>query len=297
MRHNHVVTNTREKDHIHGAVIAVTGGARGIGRDIARQLAARGARVAIGDLDGDAATATADELSGELHGHRVDVADQASFRSFLEAVTAQWGAPDVVVANAGVMWVGPFDEEPEAAQRRQFDVNVHGVINAVKLAAPAMRARGSGHIVTVASAAAKLVPPGESTYAATKHAVLGYLTGVRAELRGSGVHISAIMPAVVDTELAAGTATGAAHMLQPADVARAVVSVIERPRFQVTVPRYIGPLVAVVGLLPQSLRDFALRRAVPNQVEAVRGDTSRRGYEQRVVDSGGHADPESRQIE
>ncbi|TQF74011.1 SDR family oxidoreductase [Rhodococcus spelaei] len=266
-----------------GRVVAVTGGARGIGREIASQLTQAGARVAIGDRDGAGARRTAAEMTGTAQGFDLDVADRDSFAAFLRAVEALWGPLDVLVNNAGVMWVGPFDAEPESARRRQFDVNVHGVVNGVTLAAPAMRERGAGHIVTVASAASKLSPPGESTYAATKHAVLGYLTGVRAELRRSGVHLSVVMPAVVNTELAVGTATGAAAMLQPEDVARAVVAVIERPRFEVTVPGYLGPLVRAVNVLPRPVRDLVFRAMVPDQVEAVRDTTARTDYERRVL--------------
>ncbi len=89
------------------------------------------------------------------------------------------------------MWVGPFDQEPEAAMRRQIAVNLEGVITGFKLATPAMRQRGSGHVVVVASAASKLAPAGgEATYAATKHAVYGYCTAVREELRGAAVSTS-----------------------------------------------------------------------------------------------------------
>ncbi|MEV0853725.1 SDR family oxidoreductase [Nocardia fluminea] len=264
-------------------VVAVTGGARGIGREIAAQLARAGARVAIGDVDAAAAHATAAELGANVRGYGLDVADRASFAAFLAAVEQEWGPLDVLVNNAGVMWVGPFDREPETARRRQFDVNVHGVINGVSLAAPAMRSRGAGHIVTVASAASKLAPPGESSYAATKHAVLGYLSGVRAELRGSGVELSVIMPTVVDTELATGTHTGAVALLQPADVARAVVRTIAHPRFEVTVPRYIGPLLRVVNVLPAALRDRVLHGMVPDQVAAVRDSSIRTDYEHKVT--------------
>ncbi|MFD6454514.1 SDR family oxidoreductase [Nocardia sp. NPDC060220] len=265
-----------------GQVIAVTGGARGIGREIAAHLARAGERVAIGDIDESAARATATELGAQVRGFGVDVADRDSFAAFLAAVEQVWGPLDVLVNNAGVMWVGPFDREPEAARRRQFDVNVHGVINGVTLAVPAMRARGAGHIVTVASAASKLAPPGESSYAATKHAVFGYLSGVRAELRGSGVELSVIMPTVVDTELATGTATGAVALLQPADVARAVLRTIERPRFEVTVPRYIGALLRAVNVLPAALRDRVLLGMVPDQVAAVHDSSSRADYEHKV---------------
>lgn len=272
---------------IAGRVVAVTGGARGIGREIARQLAAAGALVAIGDRDGEEARATAAQLPGTVRGLDLDVTDSASFAAFLAAVEPLWGPIDVLVCNAGVMWVGPFDEEPESATRRMLDVNLHGVIRGVRLAAPAMRARGRGHIVVIASAAARLSPPGESTYAATKHGVLGYLVGVREELRGSGVALSVIMPGVVDTELAAGTASGAAKMLQPADVARAVVRTIGRPRFEVTIPGYVGPLTRVVGALPQPIRDLVLRRMVPNQIAATQGSSARRSYETQALEDGG----------
>jgi NADP-dependent 3-hydroxy acid dehydrogenase YdfG len=267
---------------VAGRVVAVTGGAAGIGRAIAGQLAAAGARVAIGDSDGVGARRVATELSGEVEGFDLDVTNTDSFVAFLDAVQAKWGPIDVLVNNAGVMWVGSFDDEPEEAARRQLDVNLHGVIRGVKAAAPAMRERGHGHIVTIASAASIFAPPGEATYAATKHGVLGYLKAVRAELRGSGVALSVIMPGVVDTELAKGTATGAAAILQPADVARAVVSVIERPVFEVMIPSFIDPLGRWVNVLPASVRDLVLSRMVPDQVCST-DKSLRASYESRVT--------------
>lgn len=276
---------------LSGHLVAVTGGAHGIGRAIAASLAAAGAQVAIGDRDLDAVTATAAELGSTVHGLPLDVTDTASFRGFLTATESRFGQIDVLVNNAGVMWAGRFDEEPDSATQRMLDVNLHGVIRGVRLAAPGMRARGRGHIVTIASAAARLSPPGESTYAATKHGTLGYLTGVREELRGSGVQLSVIMPAVVDTELATGTATGAARLLQPSDVARAVVRVIERPRFEVTVPGYVGPLSRIVEALPQRARDLVSRRLVPDQVAATHGSSTRARYESQLLAS--PIDPEN----
>ncbi|MFC4377389.1 SDR family oxidoreductase [Nocardia halotolerans] len=270
-----------------GLVVAVTGGAAGIGKEIARQLAEAGARVCIGDLSGKAAREAAAQLPGTVHGCELDVTDARSFHDFLATTEALLGPVDVLVNNAGVMWVGPFDLEPEAATARMLAVNLHGVIRGVRLAAPAMRARGNGHIITIASLAAKLSPAGEATYAATKHGVLGYLTGVREELRGSGVRLTAIMPGVVDTELAAGTATGSAPLLQPADVARAVLDAIERPRFEVTLPAQVGLLLRLAGVLPQRLRDAVLRRTVPNQVAAVAGSPVRREYEKRALGDAG----------
>lgn len=198
-----------------------------------------------------------------------DVTGTESFRRFLAAVDAEWGRLDVLANNAGVMWVGPFDAEPESAARRQVEVDLLGVIRGVKLAAPAMVARGSGDIVTIASAASVLPTPGEATYAATKHGVLGYLRSVRAELHRSGVDVSVIMPAVVDTTLAAGTATGAARRLAPGDVARTVLRTIKRPRFELTVPRYVDPLNRAISLCrahsgtPPCVGSCPIRSATP----------------------------------
>lgn len=270
---------------IAGRTIAVTGAARGIGLATARRLVEDGARVAIGDLDDDAARTAAASLSddGTVRGYALDVTDDASFRAFLDSAATDLGPIDVLVNNAGVMWVGPFDAEPTRASESMVAVNLLGVIRGVRLAAPAMRARGEGHIVTVASAASRLAPPGESTYAATKHGVLGYLTGVREELRRTGVKISIVMPTVVDTELAEGTSSGSVKALQPEDVADAVVNTVGHPRFQTWVPGYVGPLVGLSGVLPQAVRDRLMRVMVPDQVSTAKGSTKRDAYERRIV--------------
>lgn len=264
--------------NLAGKIVAVTGGANGIGRETARRLAAAGARVAIGDRDGEAARNAADEIDGTLSGIDLDVTDATSFANFLAAVEAEWGAIDVLVNNAGVMWAGPFDAEPHSATERQLAVNLLGVILGVKLAVPAMVARGSGHIITIASAASMLPTPGEATYSASKHGVYGYLKAVRAELHRSPVRFSIIMPTVVETALSAGTATGAAKLLQPSAVAEAVLQAIPRPRFLVTIPGYVGPLQAAIEVLPGWLRDRIFRSMVPDQVRHV-DRVARSGYD------------------
>lgn len=268
-----------------GQVVAVTGGAQGIGREIASRLAAAGAHIAIGDRDLDAALAAADELDGQGHSEvaafELDVTDTASFSAFRTAVEDRWGPIDVLVNNAGVMWVGPFETESDTATARQVDVNLHGVIRGVKLMAPAMRERGHGQIITIASGASKLAPAGEATYAATKHAVYGYLNAVRAELYGTGVDLSVIMPGVVETELAVGTATGPVRRLSPADVASAVLDVVRRPRFEVALPRRLGIAARFAAVLPDPMRFRFLRAIVPDQVTGVTDSAARAGYENR----------------
>lgn len=248
-----------ERRPIAGLVVAVTGAARGIGEATARALAARGARVVTGDLP------------------ELDVASRESFAAWLEAA----GPIDVLINNAGVMHVGPFLEESDEWTRRQVDVNLHGVILGMKLALPAMAARGSGHVINVASAAAKIGVPREAVYAASKHAVLGVSQSVRLELRGTGVELSVVMPGLVRTELSSGTLKGGL-ILSPEDVAHAIVATIERPRFDVYVPRAYAAISTVGQLLPRRAREAMLRLAGAERATAGTTPEQRAAYEARV---------------
>ncbi|MEA2367893.1 MAG: hypothetical protein QOH38_611, partial [Thermoleophilaceae bacterium] len=179
---------------IAGRVVAVTGGARGIGGAIASSLASRGARVAIGDVDGDAAVRAADELGGEAVGLQVDVTDRESFERFLDEARDRLGPLDVLVNNAGVMVVGPLADVNQAAAARVLDVNVDGVLNGMRLAIPRLRERGGGQIVNVISGAGWVAPAALATYAASKHAARGLTDAVRDEVRGDDIRVTAVYP-------------------------------------------------------------------------------------------------------
>jgi short-subunit dehydrogenase len=269
------------RHQIAGRVIAVTGGARGIGLATARKLAARGARLAIGDIDGPLAVGCASELGG--FGAPLDVSQRASYTAFLGTVADRLGPVDVLVNNAGVLHVGAFLEEDDAWTRRQLDVNLNGVIHGMKLVLPDMVARGSGHVINVASAAAKAGIAREAVYSASKHAVLGLSDAVRLELRGTGVEISVVMPGLVRTELAAGTLDAPGTVvLSPDDVAEAIVGTLERPRFEVFVPRAYGAAVAAGALLPRFAREAALRAMGTERATASTTRQERAAYEARV---------------
>ncbi len=264
-----------------GLVVAITGAARGIGQASAAALARAGARVALGDLDGDLAAAAAEPLAG-ARGFALDVTSSASFTEFLDATEAELGPLDVLVNNAGIMWVGPFLDEPEEVALRQFDVNVHGVLRGMKLALPRMQERGRGQIVNIASVASKLPPAGEASYAATKHAVYGYSAAAREELRGHGIDLSVVMPVVVETELAAGTGAGRRDLrLTPEQVADAVLDAIARPRFECFVPRSVAALQRLHAVLPQRGRDLLYAAMMPDQVEET-DQAARADYERRT---------------
>ncbi len=194
----------KQRRSLSGKVVAITGGARGIGKATATALVRKGCRVAIGDLELELAEQTAAGLGGGTIALPLDVTDRGSFAKFLDETERQLGPVDVVVNNAGIMPVTALVDESDASIKRQLDINIYGVIVGTQLAIERMRPRGSGHIVNIASQAGKTAIPGIATYSGTKHAVVGICEAVRAELRGSGVEVHCVMPTVVNTELTAG---------------------------------------------------------------------------------------------
>jgi len=271
---------------LHGRVAVVTGGGRGIGKATARALTGAGCRVAIGDVDSASAQAAAAELGGDTIGLALDVTDRPGFTAFLDEVERRLGPIDVLINNAGIMPVGPLDEEDDATAIRLLEINLHAVIHGTKQAIRRMRPRGTGHIVNIASSAGKSGFPNLATYCATKHGVVGLSEAVRVELRGTGVEISVVMPGIVKTELSTGLVeTPAFKSSTPEQVADAIVEALRLPRFDVFVPRSIGPTWALFNLVPRRARDavgrvLKLDRALLN---ADRG--ARAAYEARAAAS------------
>jgi NAD(P)-dependent dehydrogenase (short-subunit alcohol dehydrogenase family) len=274
-------------------VVAITGAARGIGLATAKALAARGARVAIGDLDGAEAEAAAAGLPGgpdASAGFGLDVTDEQSFAGFLDAAIDRLGPLDVLVNNAGIMFVGPLEGAGYRGASKTIDVNVKGVINGMHLAVPRLRARAGGarggHIVNVVSSSAWIVPPSVAVYGASKHAARALSDGVRAELRTEGIHVTAIYPGVVQTDLAVGTkAPPGGKLIAPSEVAEAIAAAVEKPRDEVFVPRSIGPLLRFYQALPPRARRLMARTIDLDQLYSDVDPATRREYEDRA--SGG----------
>lgn len=274
------IRREREPRDVTGLVVAVTGGARGIGRCTADVFARAGARVVIGDRDADVAEATAAELGTGVRALPLDVSSTDSWRDFLAAV----GEPiDVLVNNAGVMPLGPVLKEPEDVARLIFDINTHGPINGTKAVAPGMVGRGHGHVVTIASAVGRLPMAGGATYSASKHAVVGFTDAVRQELAPHGVDVSMVLPSVVRTELSAGIATGGSTpSVSPEEVAEVVLDVVRRPVPEVWVPRWAQPLSKVTGVLPRRVQEAVARVFDADDVLLDVDETARSAYEERA---------------
>jgi NAD(P)-dependent dehydrogenase (short-subunit alcohol dehydrogenase family) len=275
----------RPPRNLSGKVVVVTGAARGIGAATARVLGREGARVALGDLDGDLAAAVAGELGGNSLGRKLDVTDHGGFAAFLDEVEDELGPIDVLINNAGIMPVAHFHDESAQSIARQLEINLHAVVFGAQQAVKRMRPRAEGHIVNVASAAGKGGFPGVVTYCTTKFGVVGLSEALHQELRGTGVEVSCVMPAIVRTELTDGVKD---HWLiktsTPEQVADAIVGALKRPRLDVYVPRSLGALNRSMALVPRKGQDWFLRATGADRLLADAAHSpAREAYERRAA--------------
>jgi NAD(P)-dependent dehydrogenase (short-subunit alcohol dehydrogenase family) len=284
----------KQRRALAGKVVAITGGARGIGKATARALVRKGCRVAIGDLDLSLAEKTAGELGGDAKALPLDVTDRVSFAAFLDAAERELGPLDVLINNAGIMPVTPFADESDDSIKRQLDINVYGVIVGTQLAIARMKLRG-GHIVNIASQAGKGGFPGIATYSGTKHAVVGLSEAVRQELRGSGIEVACVMPTVVNTELTAGVGQRLIKPVEAEEVAAEIVDALEAPRFDVWVPRANGILFKLVALLPRGAREALGRLMKVDKLMTEVDHGARRHYEERAATSRSEGGAEAEQ--
>lgn len=186
--------------------VLITGAGSGLGQALAQRFAAAGAQVAGVDIQVERIQSAMAALPGS--GHRAyvaDVSDDASMQTLAETVLAEFGAPDVVVNNAGIASGGDVLETPMQEWRLLWEVNVLSVVRGSKLFLPAMLGRGSGHIVSTASFAGLAGAPGLMTYGVSKAAVVAFSEQLRAECHGTGVDVSVICPAFFKTNLMQST--------------------------------------------------------------------------------------------
>jgi len=219
-------------EELRGRVALVTGASRGIGRAVARDLAAAGLRVVAvarpsADLD-----ALATELDGApVPGFAVpaDLREEASVGALFAELDARAGRVDVLVNNAGIARQEPFVDVSVEAWRAVLATNLDAVFLVTQPAVRRMLTQGAGHVVFVASDAAIRGIAGMAHYCASKHAVLGFARALSAELKASGVRVTTIMPGPVNTTILRAEADRA-DLPQPEDVAATVRCALSLPR-------------------------------------------------------------------
>lgn len=241
-----------------GAV--VTGAGRGLGRQIAQLLADRGHQVLVTDVDGASAHAAAAEIGRGATALAVDVRDQTQVEAARDVIVERAGHLAVWVNNAGVLLTGPAWEQDGATRRLMLDVNALGTIHGTVAAIDAMRSRGGGHVVNIASLAGLTAVAGEAVYAASKHAVLGFSLSTMADLRAAGItdiDISCVCPDGIWTPMLhdklddpASALSFSGKLLQPEDVVRAVDTLLDAPRLVTAVPAWRGLQARLADTFP-----------------------------------------------
>ncbi|HVW79895.1 MAG TPA: SDR family NAD(P)-dependent oxidoreductase [Mycobacteriales bacterium] len=244
------------------AVVVVTGASRGIGAEVARQAAAKGARLGLLARNADELRELAAALPTKSVVVPVDVTEVEALVGALQRVREELGPIDVLVNNAGIGAYGPFVDGGAADLAKLWPVNVQAVANAMAAVLPDMQARGSGVIVNMTSIAGRIGAPGEAAYCASKFAVIGLSETVRAEVAPYGVKICLVNPGPVATSF--GEARGHPYdrsfpkPVSAAHVAKRTIRAIERGTPEIFIPRWLRPSLVVKTLAPP-LFDLGVR--------------------------------------
>lgn len=257
----------------------VTGASSGIGEALARELAARGMRVALLARRRERLDALAADISragGTAIALTCDVEDRAQVEAAVAEVKRRFGRIDLLVNNAGYGRHVLFKDHDVADIERMMRTNYLGVVYGVKAVLPVMRAQGRGWIVNVSSVAGRMGQPDEAAYSASKFAVAGLSEALSYELAPLGIHVAVVYPALVRTEmftpeiLARMPATAKRTFMEPPAFARAVLAALARGKHEITVPRYVGIAYVVRELLPGVHRRFTARLRLPLLPDLVR---------------------------
>ncbi len=255
-----------------GLVAWITGGGTGIGRALALEFAARGARVAVSGRRADRldeSVALIQAAGGEAQALVCDVTVEAQVEATVAAVVGHFGQLDIAVANAGYGVVGAFERISADQWRQQLDVNVIGVALSLRHALPELRHRG-GRAAVVSSVLGKISLPKNAPYAASKHALVGMCNALHVELAGSGVSITDLLPGYVESEIARVDNNGVfqadrtdrrsrRNMWRAEDAAREMADAIWRRKREHVIGGQ-GRLAAFAGQHVPAIAYWAMRR-------------------------------------
>jgi hypothetical protein len=238
----------------------VTGACGGLGQALARELIAGGARVALVGLQRSALDALAACAPERCAIYRPDVSEAAAMQAMANDFMGRFGVPDLVIGNAGV--AGGFDTAQAsdlAVMRRMLEINLLGVATTFQPFLEPMRASGQrGALVGVASLAGWRGMPGNGAYCASKAGLIAYLQSLRAELRTTALTVHTVSPGYLRTALTAGNRFAMPGLLEPEEAAHRLLVGVAAGTEHIVLPRRIGWLARLLGLLPERLHDRIL---------------------------------------
>jgi NAD(P)-dependent dehydrogenase (short-subunit alcohol dehydrogenase family) len=273
---------------VTGKVVLVTGAARGIGAGVARDLAAKGAKVALVGLEAEELTKVAQECGPDAGAWEADVTSWADLEKATEAIVARYGRIDVVLANAGIAATGFTRSIDPAAFERVINVNLLGVWRTVRVTLPHL-IESKGYALLVSSAAAIIHIPGNAAYSAAKAGVEAFANALRAEVKHLGVDVGVVHPTWIATDMVNSADEhpvfgrlraangGLASKTYPLSVAVDLISagIAKRTR-AVHVPGWVGVLKLFRALIPRVV-EWQARRFVPAGDKASIEDIEKRG--------------------
>lgn len=243
-------------------VVFITGASSGIGAALARHYAAQGATLGLAARRLDALEALAAGLPGRHYIYPLDVTNAEALANAAADFIVQAGAPDIVVANAGIS-VGTLTQEASdnMAFRRVMETNVLGIVHTFQPFVSAMLAKGSGRLVGIASVAGIRGLPGAGAYSASKAAAIAYLESLRVELRNSGIKVVTIAPGYIETPMTAKNDYRMPFMLPAAEAARRFAGAIAAGKGYTVIPWQMGVVARIMRLLPNCLFDRLAAKA------------------------------------
>ena len=247
-----------------GRLVLVTGASSGIGAEIAREMASRGARLALVARGRERLESLAAELrqsGAEVNVRAADLGDHGQVEQLAAEVLAESGAPDVLVNNAGAGRWRAVDENEQGEALAQVSLPYLAAFELTRALLPAMISRGSGRVANMTSAAALFAFPGAAGYGTARWAMRAFNDHLREDLRGTGVGVTLVCPAEVDSPYfdnnpgsrervpKAGVLFG---VVSPKQVARRLADGVERERSHVWVPRRLGAMAVIARHFPRS---------------------------------------------
>lgn len=274
---------------IAGATVVITGAAAGMGAEVARQLAVRGARIALVDRDEAGLTEVQATLPGSGHtAHAVDLTDDAAVTAVAAAITASAPRVTALITCAGSSMLGSIDQLTMAEMRWLMDVNLWGTVNITQALLPALRAAEQAHIAHLVSIYGLAAPAGRIPYAMSKFAVRGFTESLRHELEHTTVTVGAVYPAGVKTGIIlrgryaaaldpaiaqrAAAAQAKMYHTEPSDAAARIVDSVLRRRARTMVGREARLVDILSRLTPSGYWRFMrrpLRAAVDTTTPAA----------------------------
>ena len=255
-------------------VVIITGAGSGIGRQAALLFAKEGAKTVLADIKEERlppVTSAIKKLGGETIAITTDVSKRDHIDRMVDTAVERFGRVDILINNAGYGYGATIEQTSEDEFQQLWETNVLSVLFGMQAVLPIMRKQGSGHIISVASAAGKIAYPGIGAYSATKHAVVALTDALRAEVADVGIHTSVVLPIGTRTKffssarLEKNGSVGPHGATQSAQhVAKKIVACAKRPTPEVIPYKPLRIGIALKGIAP-SIMDAIGRRAARQQ--------------------------------